>query len=390
MITASTEEALSKNVSTTFGFQLLTLSPIHIGSGDSINKGLLYLDQAKNKIYILKENGILCFLNSHSNQVLQKYLEALARPALNFYKWIEENQLKNPFLANLNNLTDYIVNYESYEDNGIINDYRPCVKSINPKNNKEEPYIPGSSIKGYVLSSIIYSRVLSDKNIKNELWDKIKLSPKDALNEYLSRFNVPLTSRQLLISDAYSVSPITVSASDHIYLSLKERAGEQEKSLPLTREYIPPSTKLYFSITLTLNRYKELQTPFAINLETILQQLENFTGTVLSLYESEYQNYCLSEEIEIYDHGSMLIPNLFIGGGTSFFLKSLLPLISPSIDEYKKFIKNIEDTRLQFLPKIRSSRRNPQNRKNHKHVPNTIKFTNDSVIPGWCRITRIK
>jgi len=157
-----------------FNIKLKVLSPVHIGSGHVLVRGVDFV-QANGSIHILDKEKLYLSLSDLEQEY---YLNLISKGRLNeSEKWIQET-------VNLAGLTRKSAPYTSILDSGEL---RPLISD-----GHGHPYIPGSSIKGAIRSVLF-----------NYLWnrDKYKEVDKDVENRLLGSFKRAIT-RYIQPSDA--------------------------------------------------------------------------------------------------------------------------------------------------------------------------------------------
>jgi len=161
-------------LNTTFDIGIRVLSPLHVGSGNILTRGVDFV-QANGYLHLLdKEKLYLSF----SEKEQEHYLDLLQNGKLNeTEKWIVET-------INLPSVTRKSTPLETSIDSGEL---RPLIRD-----GQGQPYIPGSSIKGAIRSALF-----------NYLWkrDHSKVVDKDIENRLLGSFQRAIT-RYIIPSDA--------------------------------------------------------------------------------------------------------------------------------------------------------------------------------------------
>lgn len=127
-------------LNTNYNVKLKVLSPVHIGAGPDKNwqRGFDFVEQ-KSKVYVLDRDRLLL---SMSEQLLKNYTDTLARG-----KWSEVDKL----LKDNVDLSEVAASVFVYEGKPLSNEIKPLLR-----NGHGKPYIPGSSLKGAIVSSIFH------------------------------------------------------------------------------------------------------------------------------------------------------------------------------------------------------------------------------------------
>lgn len=163
-----------RDLNSNFNIKLKILSPVHIGNGNVLVRGVDFV-QAYGVIHILDKEKLYLRL-SDSEQ--EHYLNLISKGSLNeSEKWIQET-------VNLPDVARKSTPYSTVLDSGEL---RPLISD-----GHGQPYIPGSSIKGAIRSVLF-----------NYLWnrDKYKEADKDVENRLLGSFKRAIT-RYIQPSDA--------------------------------------------------------------------------------------------------------------------------------------------------------------------------------------------
>lgn len=135
-----------------------TLTPVHIGTGD-IAGGLDFAIQ----------DGCVYFLNE--NKLLQ-WLSANPRISDNFILHSESGQPISGFLKQYGKNAAQLADYKLVlPTNNALRDIRLCFKDF-----KHQPYLPGSSIKGSLRSSLLRGFLLSDEDAREQANAKVDTS----------------------------------------------------------------------------------------------------------------------------------------------------------------------------------------------------------------------
>jgi CRISPR/Cas system CSM-associated protein Csm5 (group 7 of RAMP superfamily) len=161
-------------LNTILDIRLKVLSPVHIGTGNVLVRGVDFV-QANGYIHLLDKEKLYLGLTDSEQE---HYLNLISRGSLNETdKWIQET-------VNLPKVTRKSTSYDSSLES---NELRPLIRDGNG-----HPYIPGSSIKGAIRSVLF-----------NYLWkrDNYKEIDRDIENRLLGSFKRSIT-RYIQPSDA--------------------------------------------------------------------------------------------------------------------------------------------------------------------------------------------
>ena len=192
----------------TYTMKLTTLSPIFIGGGEfnDYSKLQYIIDKNKNELKFINEAKFTKFLRTRKK--LDNFIEYVSKPQYNqktpdLKKWIDDNFRHE----NLNT-------YDIYDRTEIIDslENKPnCIKSF-IKDSNNQPFIPGSSIKGAIATAIL-SHLIESSISEEEAKDKMKTQ----MNYMAVSDSKPLSTKELmyrqtkhqqLISDPKSVKKL--------------------------------------------------------------------------------------------------------------------------------------------------------------------------------------
>ncbi|MCL2045534.1 MAG: type III-A CRISPR-associated RAMP protein Csm5 [Oscillospiraceae bacterium] len=332
-----------------FTLTLTVESPIHIGSGETLNQKEYIFDKRNRLVYFPEMHNMFRMLKNKG--LIERYEQ---------FMFDKQNDLSY-FLLNNN------VSYEAWwgEPISVSNTVTKLSNiSSHIKDIYGLPYIPGSSIKG-AFRTVLLSQEMRNRrvngnpvlhnlnNINGEaakrleadilnVLDRNEKNKRDAVNDVMAAF-------RFSDSEPIDRSFITLCQKKDMPVSTK---NADEKSLNVFRECIKPGTKIH--IMLAVDTALLNGTPYAdlfnkksykisneqtVKMLVINAMLRNYNVA----YTNEYRKYF--PEIERYN------PNvLYIGAGTGFVSKTmLLGLLN-------------EEDRLIYTTNLLSERH-----RNHKH-----------------------
>lgn len=127
-------------LNTNYRVRLRVLSPVHVGAGPdkSWQRGFDFIERGS-KIYLFDRDRLLA---SMSEQLLNIYTDTLSRG-----KWSDVDKL----LKDNIDLPEVAAAVFEYEGKPIGNEIKPLIR-----NGIGKPYLPGSSLKGAIVSSIFH------------------------------------------------------------------------------------------------------------------------------------------------------------------------------------------------------------------------------------------
>ncbi|RKX20282.1 MAG: type III-A CRISPR-associated RAMP protein Csm5 [Candidatus Zixiibacteriota bacterium] len=233
--------------------RLKVLTPIHIGSGSDITPAEYFYSEGKCNVI----NMTSLASDDSFKPFFEKYLEKTIRhvPIANYvpFEILDKHILysMNVFGQARNKLANNAINIKS------------CIKSAGL------PYLPGSSIKGSIMSAMVYFVLKTNYPDDNQLESDLKLWMRNAnsrrrnfdYNE-LQKYVMPKLGKQnsgrfvswLKISDS---STVEISDSLNVYFSEVIGARTQSK-LPILYEAISEGSEFIISVD-TSNCYFDIE-----------------------------------------------------------------------------------------------------------------------------------
>ena len=392
-------------------YDLVTVAPVHVGSGEIRRANEYLYDRASGMAYFLDEARWVSFLSRR--QLMEPFLA-----------YIEESsrqlgQRREPFRGK--NLWDWLraqgVQKREMEalavrraqagqnviTKGSLNDVHLQMALADGR-----PYVPGSTIKGALRTGILYRIIKQEPERFRSLWDDIlreagsndKLRYKENIwRQDLRQLEVKALHtlqmkdkpsemvnsalRGLRVSDAALASSQTTDTlllQKIDALAKVNRRGENRKTVPLFRECIPAKRRLHFTLTAD---FSMLRTIGIKSFEDIFQGLRAFTSHGLALEEQQFKEYGpLFDEAKTAD--------CLLGGGTGFLSKTLVYALARNQREARDFTAHFLDEK--FTDYDRQTRRR---RPSHNHVqldkdlsPRTLKTVEqgqETWLLGLCR-----
>lgn len=323
------------------------LTPTYIGGAE--NKNL------SNKDYFLSENGKE--LNIIDTAKLMKYLME-NNLYDNFMTMISENKNITNILNEIG-AKDYqekIVKEKLNIETIVYEKGKINLNNINTfiKDSEGNPYIPASSLKGFITTAISYNYIINNKykfenfkfenfkfDIRNNkklkvIWNNIqKIVFKQEKFVDGKRAEVDLR-RFINISDAFPKDKVStlITAKEDFSVTNK---GTKISKLPIYREYLLPDSVFEFEISM---KYDELKNLGLCSINDLLNMLENYTNKAIEL-EEKLNDIAKKEGILTYrTFDDSLVPNMILGGGSGYFSKTLLSALFNDI-ELKNLLKNM-------------------------------------------------
>lgn len=392
-------------------YDLVTVAPVHVGSGEIRRANEYLYDKAHSMAYFLNETRWVAFLDKR--QLMEPFLA-----------YIEESsrqlgQRRGPFCGK--NLWDWLraqgVQPREMEalavrrtraercvisEKGSLNDVHLQMALSDGR-----PYVPGSTIKGALRTGILYrlirqeperfrgfwQEILREAESRDKLRDKEKAwqrAIKSLETQALHTLRVEKESREMVNSAlrGLRVSDAAVAKRETETLLLQKldattkpnRQGKTSKTLPLFRECIPPGRRLHFTLTAD---FSMLRTLGITSFEDIFQGLRAYTAQALALLEEEFPKYRPQ-----FDEAREA--DCLLGGGTGFLSKTLVCALARDAREARDFTAQYLDEKFG-----RFDRQAGKWRPTHHHVrldgalsPRTLKLAataQEEWLLGLCR-----
>ena len=301
-----------------YDFEIKTISPVHIGSGDKYDASEYFLDIVNNKTKVFRRINIQKYYASLNDNEQEDFIKNLQRKNYQF-----------PKISN-KKFTRYLA------FNKVSTRPNPTNEIIENIKSSDRPYIPGSSIKGAIENVIFYNALensdipdLFYNNQLNKRYINSFFSPSGKAHDNIMRF--------MQIKDSSSV------ANPFIYdvLSVKPKKGGGHE--PVIKTYLETiyQTKKNLSSSLITNynenTYKKLNLAdksYMIDIDFIKESIYNFSRDYID-YEL---NFCKENKLNnlarfyrnIKKNNSKDNPLIKIGHGSGF----LATTISLKIKEF--------------------------------------------------------
>ncbi|MBS5425952.1 type III-A CRISPR-associated RAMP protein Csm5 [Phascolarctobacterium succinatutens] len=359
---------------------LKVLTPINIADGIVLGaKDYLY-DSRRQKVYFLNLHQWHLFIYKH--MLLEKYESYLAnfRDKQSLLEWLRMQGYDiDDVRTVITSEAQATVNLMDSERKKTLNDISRHIQQPDGS-----LYVPGSSIKGVFRTAILYSILQKRQDIKVKYWRQIqeKISSNyfkpyrdfnklisDLENELLHtlrlvdgniRSNNAVCSamRGLQVSDTYASRNVQTAILQKVDGGFDKFGKASPKKLPIFRECMLPEAELFFDVKIE----KAVMNTIGINsVDDLLKATHSFFAAVTDLLQQAFGK----EYREAFQ--GVAAGNMFLGGNTGFWSKTLLAMLAPDKDTAKNTIKVLLDKSF----------------KTHKHflrdkviAPRTLKCTN--------------
>lgn len=365
---------MRKNFLKEYEVTLTTKGPIHIGSGETIQKKEWILDRRAKKGYILDKLKFFNYLSN--NDLIKSYEDFMLRDSKPLNLWVNEKKI------NINSVIAYAIECDNVYDVNTIKELNLFIKDAYGK-----PYIPGSSLKGALRSAIISGllnrpenrgnkenivreiRMISGEAPKPANYKKVtipnlkelKIECKDEKDVWVPKDYV-MNGIRVLDSEPLSIGDLTVCQK------IDMLPDDRDRDIPTFRECIKVGTKIRTKIVID-------ETVVGIDIDFIKTAIGDF----LENYNDEFLSKFPKEELYNDDV-------IYLGGGVGFHSKTVTSsLLADERDD------------IRLISRIIDSRLSRSNREKHNHgsdsalgvSPHTVKLTdydNSFYQFGPCKI----
>lgn len=229
---------MSYSINRTFHLKLTTVTPVSIGGDQGLKlspySDYIFDDNGDSIRYVktaLIEKRIRDILaKDKKSNILDKYVSGVAQMENNRYPFVLKDFIKNDLGLDIIHTT-----YPSISLIGFEDDKKREIAVI-VKNN-QQPYIPGSSLKGAIRTAILYNWIVAENKFEipweDDLFGKIQDGPQ-------SRF-IKVTDSSLA-----SVEDLVILGTERIRIKTSQK--ENNSPIPSPREAIAINTELTFSL----------------------------------------------------------------------------------------------------------------------------------------------
>ena len=370
---------------TTVSFTLETITPVSIGNGHDLKVLDYILDTANRQVYILNQKKWLQYLYSiHKLSEYELYVENYTKGQKDtIYEWMERTIGIPDDSALLSVSKRQLQCVTSSFSKKTLNDIKLCMSLQDGT-----PYIPGSSLKGVIIASIVAHIIKNNKNFCKEWREKIvkasnnEKNLRDCIKEYKRSLDTRIKKstgnddRDAVkkLFHSISVSDVMLPANDNMSTYILPRydsvADTKEiKSLPIYRECIIPNTKLKGMLSVNLHELKNI----GINsISDLIKIIEDHTQRLVRrwklAFKEDIEESCIQELEQV---------TCLMGSSIGFLHKTLLlPLF-----DYQEDADNSEKGNKEEVNVVKSILSFQRQAKDHRHnedeiiSPRTLKLT---------------
>ena len=395
-----------KIMQNTIPFILEVITPVTIGNGQDLKVLDYILDTAKQKVYILNQKKWLQYLYSIDKlSEYESYVENYTKGEKEtIYEWMKRT-IGIPKDSVLSSVSKQQLGYEpSSTKKKSLNDIKLCMSLSDGT-----PYIPGSSLKGVIIASII-AYIIKDKEEFREEWRKkfVDVSKKlenskkgSKMQEELKR-NLEKTIEdyeekldELILNaieaedkadinklfHAISVSDIMLSNNNSMATYILPRFDSvvrtntdtntdtdttetKKHSLPIYRECIIPNTKLQGMLSID---FDELEKVKINKISDLINIVEEHTQRLVSRWKDVFTKKPESSYITELDQATCLL-----GSSVGFLHKTL---ILPLFDHQEDKVNDDEVSVVRSILNSQSQCKDHGHDKDKIISPRTLKLT---------------
>lgn len=293
-----------------YKLKLKVLSPVFIGSGKQINK-LEYIFDGK-RIYVADMNKLM-------SEVVKRGL------AESFYMLMQSHEVYLKEWLDRNGMNDY-GQYAAYELNGVENvDSSRSLKGIDTfmRNAYNEPYIPGSSIKGMLRTIILWNEIYDNADNLGKTRDEIKhivrAANRNSIKKELKRCSGDLERRYLSKTESDNkktqlmrgliVGDSKPLSNDDLVLCKKidVHCNGRKREINIFRECLKPGTSTELSLTID-------ERIFPYSAECLTDMIHDYADDQSYIVTNFFPKCFGSDE----DDNAIIL-----GGGSGYFSKTI-------------------------------------------------------------------
>ena len=339
-------------------YDLVTVAPVHVGSGEIRRANEYLYDRASGMAYFLDEARWVSFLGRRQlMEPFLAYIEESSRQlgqrrgsfrGKNLWDWLRAQGVQPREMEALA-VRRARAERSVISDKGSLNDVHLQMALSDGR-----PYVPGSTIKGALRTGILYRMIQQEPERFRGFWQEIcrEAESRDRLRDKertwqgierrletqaLHTLRVAEKPREMVNSAlrGLRVSDAAVTKREAETLLLQKcdattkpnKQGQTYKELPLFRECIPPGRRLHFTLTAD---FSMLRTIGITSFEDIFQGLRAYTAQALALLEEEFPKYRPQ-----FDEAREA--DCLLGGGTGFLSKTLVYALARDAREARNF-----------------------------------------------------
>lgn len=401
-------------VQNTIPFILEVITPVTIGNGQDLKVLDYILDTVKQKVYILNQKKWLQYLYSIDKlSEYELYVENYTNGEKEtIYEWMKRT-IGIPKDSVLTSVSKQQLGYEpSSTKKKSLNDIKLCMSLLDGT-----PYIPGSSLKGVIISSIVAHIIKNNEEFREE-WRKkfvdavnkqkefekkqekqdnleetiidyeeslnelietiynyrkdqgastlttIKTSTGTAVKDSVNKLFHAISVSDIMLSNNNSMATYILPRFDSVVRTNTDTTETKKHSLPIYRECIIPNTKL--KGTLSVN-FDELGKVDIKTTDDLIKIVEEHTQRLVSRWKDVFTKKPESSYITELDQATCLL-----GSSVGFLHKTLL---LPLFDHQEGKVNEYEVNVVRSILGLQSQSKDHGHDEDKIISPRTLKLT---------------
>lgn len=367
-----------------YKMQLEVLTPVHIAGADyksKLDKKEYLFNSKTNDLTIIDNAKFIDFLTKKN--LLDDFINKISSENFNMLNFLKNNNIFKD-LKKFTKVEYKELNIELKDKKESLNNIKLLNRDIENK-----VYISGSSIKGALVNALLVNYIIKNneefQDEKEEIFNIIKKKEKKISSEDIKKIKGIIEKIEnkilyvirekngkktkyfgLSVSDSYKINN---NIKTNFYQDKDEKLekSNKETSLPIIREYIEPTNKFKFDITLDFDILSKSKLNIK-NYADLITAIENAT------------DYLLENTLNL-NTGNQ---NLILGANTGFHQKTIVHALFDNKKERLEVIKKI------LHKGSKNAIGNHLNDKFSPRVINRIKINNKLELAGLVEIKRIE
>ncbi len=370
-------------------YELTCISPVHIGSGETLKSFEYIYNWQKQEVYFVDEARLIQFLGHRS--LMDDFTVFVGEPRnKGLYNWLKSKGCVDRNMLGLSLRRAEVI--PSKDKKLSLNEVHVQAALADGT-----PYIPGSSIKGALRTGIIYAFLQRKPELKEVFWRKLETSSHLPIREKKDRWNKALSELEETLFNHLAVEEKSSNAVNSVMRGLRISDAQcignkpvmvvipkrdaslnkpiKEHDLSLYRECLPIGQKLRFSISVD---YSMLSKIGISSIDEIIKMSRAYVEFGLNMQKEYFGKQYKAQFDEAQDI------DMLLGGGTGFWAKTVFYALATDYTEARHMLAKYFDENISI----------------HKHVvqdklltPRTLKLTltnTDKSIMGLCQINEVK
>lgn len=286
-----------------YELKLVTRSPVFIGSGKEYTKKDYYNDWKNKKVHFINISKMfsLIAMNGLVDEYERYYLNRPFNDLYSFFKNCKFSKIE------IDSITEYTANVgDALVEGKALSAIQQFMRSSNNK-----AYIPGSSLKGYLRTAILWKMIRLDKK---------SIKDSESLKEIEKKYLYTLTLNKKkpydevnCIMRAISISDSEFIDNDRMILTKKVDISKDghKNTINTIREAIAPGTTLRFRLTIDESISTRLNASFIK--EAIREYGEYYQQTFVKMFNLPRDGVHVNME-----------DCIVLGGGSGYFGKNIM------------------------------------------------------------------